>query len=69
MLQKPKLTQFIRLPEVLKLTQMSRATIWRWARDGQFPKPTHLGPASIAWRESEYEAWAEDPEEWHKRLK
>jgi prophage regulatory protein len=67
--QKPKLTQFIRLPEVLKLTRMGRTTVWRLVKVGRFPKPTRIGPASIAWRESDYEAWAEDPEGWHKRLK
>ena len=67
--QNQKLTQFIRLPEVLKLTQMGRTTMWRLVRDGRFPKPTRIGPNSVAWRESDYEAWANDPERWLKKLK
>ena len=35
----------------------SRATLWRWVRAGHLPAPVQLGPNSVAWRRSTYEAW------------
>jgi predicted DNA-binding transcriptional regulator AlpA len=28
---------------------VSPATIWRWVRDGQFPKPFKLGKSTTVW--------------------
>ena len=33
----------IRLPEVLKLTGLSRTTVWRRVAAGEFPVPLRLG--------------------------
>jgi len=30
---------------------ISRATLWRWVRDGQIPKPIKLGKQARGWRE------------------
>lgn len=35
----------------------SRVTIWRWARQGTFPKPVKLGPNCTRWRLEDVEAW------------
>ncbi len=35
----------------------SRATLWRWVRAGLLPPPIQLGPNSVGWRRSTYEAW------------
>lgn len=37
---------------------VTRPTIWRWARDLDFPKPVKLTPGCSRWRASEVEAWA-----------
>lgn len=31
------------------LLPVSPATIWRWVREGKFPKPYKLGPAVTVW--------------------
>lgn len=34
-----------------------RATLWRWAQTGQFPRPVSLTPGCTRWKLSEIEAW------------
>lgn len=36
---------------------LSRTTVFRWRRMGLFPDPIRLGPARVAWRESDIAAW------------
>jgi prophage regulatory protein len=47
----------IRLPELLEITGVSAATIWRWAKEGTFPAPVKLGPNSVGWRASVVRDW------------
>ncbi|WP_426293304.1 helix-turn-helix transcriptional regulator [Dyadobacter endophyticus] len=47
------LDRFLRLPEVLKLIPVSKATWWNGCRSGRFPKPYKLGPRTTAWKASE----------------
>ena len=49
--------RLLRIGEVKKLTGLSGASLWRWERDGRFPKRLKLGNWSVAWRESEIQAW------------
>nr|WP_299380154.1 AlpA family phage regulatory protein [uncultured Halomonas sp.] len=37
--------------------EVSRATVWRWAQSGRFPKPIKLSPGCTRWRASDIEAW------------
>lgn len=37
--------------------QVSRQTIWRWVREGSFPKPLKLGDNCTRWRISAIEKW------------
>jgi len=46
----------IRLPEVLKRTGVSRAAIYLWVQQGQFPTPIKIGRNSH-WIESEVQTW------------
>ncbi len=46
----------LRLPEVEKRSGLRRATIYRRAAEGTFPKPIRLGPNSSGWLESEIDA-------------
>ena len=56
-------TQIMRLREVLAVLGISRATLWRRVRDGQFPPPVRLGGTgtrTIGWKSSEVERWIEE---------
>ncbi|MGP4930430.1 AlpA family transcriptional regulator [uncultured Pseudoalteromonas sp.] len=45
--------------EVVKITGMSRPTIWRKEKLGLFPARRDLGARSVGWLESEIKAWME----------
>ena len=49
--------RFVRLPEVMARTGLSRSTIHVWMAEGRFPKPVPLGSRSVGWIESELEKW------------
>jgi prophage regulatory protein len=49
--------RIIRSKEVLKITGVTRTTIWRWEEQGKFPARVNLGVGSVGWRLSEIEAW------------
>ena len=51
--------RIVRLPEVMRLTGLSKATIHRRYRDGTFPQPVRLGPQSIGWWRAEILEWLE----------
>ena len=42
---------------VQNLTSLSRSTLWRMERKGQFPKRLSLSPGRVGWRKDEIEAW------------
>lgn len=52
--------RLIRRKEVLHRTGLSNTTIWRMYSAGTFPKPRKIGPNSVAWLESEVNAWIEE---------
>lgn len=41
---------------------VSRDTIWRWKRNGEFPKPIKLGEACTRWKLQSLEEWEEAKE-------
>jgi prophage regulatory protein len=49
----------LRLPAVLSLIGVSKATLYRWANAGMFPKPIALTPtrSTVAWSAAEVQAW------------
>ena len=49
----------MRMPEVMRLTGLSKSTIHRRYRAGTFPRPLRLGPQSIGWRREEILEWLE----------
>lgn len=49
--------RLIREAECASITGVSRATRWRWEREGVFPRRVRIGPNSIGWRYSELRAW------------
>ena len=50
---------FLRLPQVLKLIPVCRATWWNGCKSGRFPKPVKLGPRTTAWRVEDISALME----------
>jgi prophage regulatory protein len=51
--------RLLRLTEVMALTGLSRMTIWRLEKSGEFPARRQLGHHSIAWLESDVHGWIE----------
>jgi prophage regulatory protein len=49
--------RYLRAPEVCSRVALSRTTIWRLVRGGQFPAPRQLSPNAIGWLASEVDAW------------
>jgi len=47
----------LRAPDVRRLTGLSRTTIWRMVRKGEFPVPRRLSTNAIGWIASDVEAW------------
>ena len=43
----------LRLPKVLALIPVSRATWYAGVKNGRYPKPVSLGPRCVAWKASE----------------
>lgn len=51
--------KFIKVKEVMALTSLSKTTIYRLARQDEFPHPVPLGGRAVAWLESEVHNWME----------
>ena len=53
-------TRFLRLPEVLKRTGLSRSTIYVRLAAGCFPQPVSLGGRAVGWIEAEVDEWVRE---------
>lgn len=49
--------EFLRWPRVRQLTGLSRSTVWRLEKNGQFPARRKLSANSIGWSLIELQAW------------
>ena len=49
--------RLLRLPELIRMIGVSRATIYRYVDSGRIPRPIRLSTRCIAWRASEITAW------------
>jgi prophage regulatory protein len=49
--------RFLRWPQVRDRVPLSKSTIHRKVKSGEFPQPRQLGKRSIGWVESEVTAW------------
>lgn len=58
----PTAPALLRLPAVLALVGVSKATLYRWAGVGLFPQPRALTPtrSTVAWSAVEVHAWIAD---------
>ncbi|PTA74177.1 AlpA family transcriptional regulator [Serratia sp. Nf2] len=52
--------RFIRLPEVLYTTGLSRSTMYEMMSRKQFPVQVSLGGKNVAWLASEVEQWMDE---------
>ena len=50
---------FLRIQAVIRVTGLSRSTLYRLIADESFPRPVRLGPRAVAWRRSDIDAWGE----------
>ena len=54
--------RLLRRTDVEVRTGLTRSTIYRLMRAGEFPEPLKLGPRAVRWRATEIESWiAERP--------
>lgn len=51
------MNKIMRMPEVINFTGISRATIYRLIKAGEFPKPLKLSKGIIGWTTKEIERW------------
>jgi prophage regulatory protein len=49
--------KILRARQVTSTTGLSRTTLWRLERRGDFPRRVRLGPNSTGWIESEIQEW------------
>ncbi|WJY13764.1 AlpA family transcriptional regulator [Pectobacteriaceae bacterium CE90] len=49
--------QLLRLKQVEEKTGLKRSQIYLYMKDGFFPSSIKIGPASVAWLESEIDEW------------
>jgi prophage regulatory protein len=53
---------FLRIRDVLRITALSRPTIYRRIAAHKFPPPIHLGGRACGWPSAALQSWIEDPE-------
>lgn len=59
-----QLERYLREEQVLEVTTLSHATLWREIKAGRFPKQVRLSPGRVGWRASEVNRWLTDPAGW-----
>ena len=52
--------KIIKLPEVIAITTLSRASVYRLITDGKFPKQVKLSTRACAWVEQDVLNWLND---------
>jgi len=52
-----RISQLASTKEKPGLFPVTAVTIWRWARDGRFPKPIRLSNKVTVWDAQEVRAW------------
>lgn len=52
--------QILRMREVCSRTGLSRPTIYRLIKRGEFPRATNLGAKAVGWFEHQVDEWLEE---------
>lgn len=55
--------RIIRRPELLRVTGLSSATLYRLMAEDRFPRPVQLSKNAVGWRASSVLSWLEGLEE------
>ena len=58
----PAAPAYYRIRDVLRITALSRPTLYRRIAARRFPPPVHLGGRACGWRTTALQAWIADPE-------
>jgi predicted DNA-binding transcriptional regulator AlpA len=53
---------FYRIGDVLRITTLSRPTLYRRMAVGRFPRPVHLGGRACGWHQQAVQLWVADPD-------
>lgn len=53
---------FFRIRDVLRITSLSRPTLYRRIAARRFPPPVHLGGRACGWSSAALQKWISDPE-------
>lgn len=56
-MSEPTIERLHPIREVKAITGASASTIYRWIRQGRFPRQVELMPGTVRWRESDLIAW------------
>jgi prophage regulatory protein len=59
-----ELDRYLREAEVLRVTSLSHATLWREVKAKRFPSQVRISPGRVGWRASEIAIWQRAPAEW-----
>ena len=51
---------FFRMADVIRITALSRATLYRRIAEGKFSPPVHLGGRACGWTPTVLQAWVGD---------
>jgi predicted DNA-binding transcriptional regulator AlpA len=60
--EKLPLPAFLRIRDVLRITSLSRPTLYRRIAERRFPPPIHLGGRACGWSVVALQRWISDPE-------
>nr|WP_269475709.1 AlpA family phage regulatory protein [Variovorax sp. SRS16] len=52
---------------MVRITALSRTTLYRRISEGRFPAPVHLGGRASAWPSEALQAWIDDPDGYRSR--
>lgn len=58
------LDRYLKEVEVLSVTSLSHATLWREVKAKRFPAQVRISPGRVGWRASEIARWQADPALW-----
>lgn len=58
----PPLPVYYRIRDVLRITGLSRPTLYRRIAAQRFPPPVHLGGRACGWHSAALQNWISDPE-------
>lgn len=57
-----EISSILTFDEVIKMTTLSRTTIYRLLKNGEIPPRIKIGKARVGWRKSAIESWLDSRE-------